>query len=79
MNVPCSTVSAVILFLLFTCLLAVFFVVCHRYREDFGRNDNEIVQWIQSHGGEALSNQLYRQTNPKWKLKYGTYDWGIND
>ncbi|KAK7108643.1 uncharacterized protein [Littorina saxatilis] len=50
------------------------------YQEDFGNNDEQVVQWIRDHMQEGeKKNQLTELINgKKFKVKYLKYDWSVN-
>jgi len=48
------------------------------FAKDFGKSDENVVRWIADHvGDEGLAKQL-RSNAKSLKVKYVSYDWGIN-
>ena len=51
------------------------------YREDFGANDREVLDWIISHSAPDLRTKLlaaFPASSATPKLVYDAYDWGLN-
>merc|ERR1712150_86135 len=50
------------------------------YKEDFGRNNEELAQFVHDHmsEGEKKSNLAELIRGKKFKISYQVYDWGVN-
>ena len=49
------------------------------YREDFGSNQQQVLEFLYNHMGEGKKKQDLKEVKQKAKVTYMTYNWGINN